>query len=555
MADDDKYLGRREQMFPTLNAQQIKRICHLGERRKVKTGEVLWEVGDAQTAFYVVVSGALEILRPMADREERVTIHRAGEFSGEINMLSNRRALVRAVVLEDGEFVMLDREHLRTLVQRDSEISEILMRAFILRRMGLLAQGGGDLILVGSNHSSSTLRLREFLTRNGQPFTYQDVESDPSVQTLLDRFGIGVSEVPVIVCRTGQVLRNPSIEALADGLGLSKTLKPEAVRDLVVVGAGPAGLAAAVYAASEGLDVLVLESTAPGGQAGTSSRIENYLGFPTGISGQALAGRALTQAEKFGAEVAIGHPVARLNCDSRPYQLFLANGDVVRTRSIIIATGARYRRPDLPELPRFEGAGIFYNATHMEALECKKEPVAVVGGANSAGQAAVFLSGIASHVEMLVRGPGLADSMSRYLIARIADSPTVRLRTRTQIEALEGKDRLERVRVRHVDSGETETLPIRHVFMMTGAEPHTGWLQGCVLLDDRGFVKTGTDMRPDELEHAAWPLSRPPYLLETSIPGVFAVGDARSGNVKRVASAVGEGSICVQLVHKSLQEL
>ncbi|HEY2899679.1 MAG TPA: FAD-dependent oxidoreductase [Polyangia bacterium] len=552
---DDIYLGRRAQMFPVLTAEQIKRICHLGQRRTVKAGELVFEVGDAQTAFFVVVDGAIEVLRPMDGHEERVTIHRAGEFTGEINMLSGRRALVRGRVIEDGELVMLDREHLRTLVQRDSELSEILMRAFILRRMGLLAQGGGDLILIGSNHSRSTLELREFLTRNGQPFTYQDVDSDPSVQALLDRFEVGVNEVPVVVCRERGVLRNPSIEKLAAELGLSLSLQTDKIRDLIVVGAGPAGLAAAVYAASEGLDVLVLEGTAPGGQAGTSSRIENYLGFPTGISGQALAGRALSQAEKFGADVAIGRRAVRLNCDARPYKIFLENNEVVRTRAIVIATGARYRKPDLPDLMRFEGAGIYYSATHLEAQLCQKEPVAIVGGANSAGQAAVFLSQIASNVDVLVRGPGLADSMSRYLIQRINDGENVRLRTRTQIEALEGKDWLERVRIRHLDSGERATLALRHIFMMTGAEPYTAWLEGCVLLDDRGFVKTGADLRPDDLAGAHWPLPRAPHLMETSIPGVFAVGDARSGSVKRVASAVGEGSICIQLVHRSLQDL
>jgi len=311
---------------------------------------------------------------------------------------------VQGRVVEDGEVVVVDREHLRALVQRDSELSEILMRAFILRRVALIAQGGGGLVLLGSRHSAGTLKLREFLVRNNQPFTYQDVETDPSVQSLLDRFQIGVAEVPVVLCSGGRVHKNPSVESLAAELGLSPELDAKMVRDVVVVGAGPAGLAAAVYAASEGLDVLVLEWTAPGGQAGTSSRIENYLGFPTGISGQALAGRALTQAEKFGAEVAIARRAVRLDCDSRPYKVILENGEVVLTRALIIATGARYRKPDLPELSRFEGNGVFYSATHLEAQLCESEDVAIVGGGNSAGQAAVFLSQIASRVQILVRG-------------------------------------------------------------------------------------------------------------------------------------------------------
>jgi thioredoxin reductase (NADPH) len=372
---------------------------------------------------------------------------------------------------------------------------------------------------------------------------------------MLDRFHVGVNEVPVVICEGGRILRNPTIESLAQSLGLSLDLDGQVTRDVVIVGAGPAGLAAAVYAASEGLDVLVLEDTAPGGQAGTSSRIENYLGFPTGISGQALAGRALSQAEKFGAEVAIARRAVRLDCDSRPYKVKLSNGEVVRTKTVVIATGARYRKPDLPELARFEGAGVFYSATHLEAQLCEKGEIVVVGGGNSAGQAVVFLSSIADKVHMLVRGAGLAESMSRYLIQRIEDTPKVTLRTRTQIESLEGADRLERVKWRQLDTGDSELRPIQNVFLMTGADPNTKWLEGCVRLDATGFVKTGVDLLPEDLAEAGWRLPRPPYLMETSIPGVFAVGDVRSGSVKRVASAVGEGSICVQLVHRALHDL
>jgi len=358
-------------------------------------------------------------------------------------------------------------------------------------------------------------------------------------------------------CHTGasRAAVTSSIEELATALGLSSEIDAAAVRDVVIVGGGPSGLAAAVYAASEGLDVLVLEESAPGGQAGTSSRIENYLGFPTGISGQALAGRALNQAEKFGADVQIARQVVRLDCDSKPYRLYLAGGEVVRTRTIVIATGAQYRKPDIAELTRYEGAGIMYSATHLEAQLCEGEKVAVVGGGNSAGQAAVFLAQTAANVDVLVRGAGLAESMSRYLIQRIEDSANVTLRTRTQIEALEGEAWLERVRWRHVETGTAETHPIRHVFMMTGAVPNTTWVKGCVGLDEKSFVKTGADIHPDELQEAHWPLARPPYLMETTIPGVFAVGDVRSGSVKRIASAVGEGSICVQLIHRALEEL
>ncbi|HEY0708265.1 MAG TPA: FAD-dependent oxidoreductase [Polyangia bacterium] len=545
---------RRAQMFPRLTRAQVERIALHGERRSVRAGDVLIEAGDQNVCFHVVVEGAIEIVRPVGDSEVPVTVHGPGEFTGEINMLSSRRSLVRARVTKDGTIIVVSPTDLRSLVQRDSELSEILMRAFILRRVALVAAGNEDLVLIGSHHSAATLRLREFLTRNGQPFTYQDLEADRDVEALLDRFHVGVNEIPVVLCCGGHVLRNPSLEALGEVLGLTPTIDPEVVRDVVVVGAGPAGLAAAVYAASEGLDVLVLESTAPGGQAGTSSRIENYLGFPTGISGQALAGRALSQAEKFGAAVAIARTAVRLDCDTRPYKVHLQGGDVVRARTIVIATGAQYRKLDLGDLTRYEGAGVFYSATHLEAQMCAREEVAVVGGGNSAGQAAVFLAQIASHVHVLVRGSGLADSMSRYLIHRIEGSPNITLRTRTEIEALEGDDSLTRVRWRQLDRDERETRPIRHLFLMTGAVPNTAWLTGCVALDDKGFVKTNSDLSPEDLAGTRWPLARRPHLMETSIPGVFAVGDVRAASVKRVASAVGEGSICVQLIHRVLQE-
>ena len=548
-------MDRREQMFPRLAEAQLSRLAGVGRQRNVRAGELLFDAGEQNTDFFVVISGGIDILRVVAGREEPITALGPGQFTGEINMLSTRRAWARGRVAADGVIVALDRDRLRGVVQRDAELSEIILRAFILRRAALISQTENDLVLLGSRHSLGTLRLKEFLTRNGEPFTYHDVETEPGMQALLDRLEIGIDEVPVLVCQAGHVLRNPSIEGLAAVLGLMPQLDAKAVRDVVIVGAGPSGLAAAVYAASEGLDVLVLESIAPGGQAGTSSRIENYLGFPTGVSGLQLAGRALTQAEKFGAEVAVARSAVRFNCGSRPYRVHLSDGSVVQARAIVIATGARYRKLDLPGLSRFEGAGIFYSATHMEAQGCKNEEVAVVGGGNSAGQAAVFLSGFASRVHVLVRGPGLANSMSRYLIRRIESSGNIDLRTRTRIDSLEGGDRLERVGWRHVETREAETRPVRNLFVMTGGDPNTTWLQGCVALDGASFVKTGTDLHTDDLATAQWPLSRPPYLLETSIPGVFAVGDVRSSSVKRVASAVGEGSICVQLIHKALQEL
>jgi len=548
-------MERAAQIFPTLTPAQIERIAAVGRRVASPAGQVLFDVGDQNTRFFVVIAGAIEIVQPVGDVERPVVVHRAGQFTGEINMLSARRSLVRARTTEPSELIVADREALRGLVQRDAELSEIFLRAFILRRVELMNATNQDLVLLGSRHSADTMRIKEFLARNGQPFTYQDVETDPGVQALLDQFHVSVNEVPVVLCHGGHVLKNPSIEALASLTGLDPELNPSTIRDVVIVGAGPAGLAAAVYGASEGLDVLVLEGTAPGGQAGTSSRIENYLGFPTGISGQALAGRALTQAEKFGAEVAIGRHVVRLNCDERPYRLYLSDGQEVRTRAIVIASGVKYRKLELPALGQFEGVGVYYSATHLEGQLCEGEEVAVVGGGNSAGQAAVYLSQQAKHVQILVRGPGLADSMSRYLIQRIDGTPNIDLAPRCQVVALEGEGRLERITWQHLDTGERKTRPIANLFLMTGADPNTAWMEGCLVMDDKKFVKTGADLGAEDLAGARWPLPRRPYLMETSIPGVFCVGDARANSVKRVASAVGEGAICVQLLHRALADL
>jgi thioredoxin reductase (NADPH) len=543
---------RREQMFPRLTPGQIDRLRELGKRRTVERGEILYDQGVAAPHFYVVLSGALEIVEPLDGKEQPISVLGPGEFTGEVNMLLGRRSLVRARMKEPGEVLAVSPEVLRKLVHSDTELSDIFLRAFILRRVALIAKTPGDTVLIGSSHSAATLRIREFLTRNGQPHAYLDVEKDPSVQGLFDRFGLRIEDVPVVICRYERVLRNPSNEEVADCLGLNAALDACALRDLVVVGAGPAGLAAAVYGASEGLDVLVLEANAPGGQAGSSSKIENYLGFPTGISGQALAARAFTQAQKFGAEVSIARTAVTFLCKQRPYRLEIASGGSVRARAVILATGAQYRKLPLPDLGRFEGVGIYYGATPVEAQMCRDDEVIVVGGGNSAGQAAVFLAEHARHVFLLVRAPGLSATMSRYLIQRIEEHPRITLRPSTQIEALEGGDHLEQVRIRDSQAGEGEIKQIRHAFLMTGAVPKTDWLRDCVALDEKGFVKTGPDLAHGEL--AGWPLSRPPHLLETSLPAVFAVGDVRAGSVKRVASAVGEGSICVQLVHKVLAE-
>jgi thioredoxin reductase (NADPH) len=566
MSSVPRQYERQAQTFPTLSAEQIARIARHGTKRRTRRGELLYDQGTEAPSFFVVISGALDVVRPHKDKEDPITVLGPGQFTGEVNMVTGRRSLARARVIEEGEVLELDGDALRALVQTDSELSELFMRAFILRRVNLIEQHWGDVVLIGSHNSPSTLRLREFLDRNGHPHAYVDVESDADAEKILHTFGVGVEEVPVLICRGETVLRNPTFEKVADCLGFNVAIDVEAVRDMLVVGAGPAGLAAAVYGASEGLDVLVLETHAPGGQAGSSSKIENYLGFPTGISGKALAGRAFTQAEKFGADVAIARSAAKLRCTERPFSLQLSTGDVVRARSVVIASGAQYRKLPLERLADFEGAGVYYAAGSMEAQVCKGEEVIVVGGGNSAGQAATYLAGTekdpktgrdvprAKHVHMLVRSTGLAQSMSRYLIRRIEESPRITLHTQTEIEALEGDSHLERVRWRCSATGTVETRPIRHVFSMTGAVPNTVWVGSCVALDDIGFVKAGSDITSDELAAARWPLQRPPYLLETSVPGVFVVGDARAGSVKRCAAAVGEGAMCVQLVHKILAE-
>jgi thioredoxin reductase (NADPH) len=472
-------------------------------------------------------------------------------------MISGQRCLVRGRVTEAGDFLEVSPDGLRSLVAKDAELSEIVMRAFILRRLALIQNGWGDVIVMGSQHSAKTLELREFLSRNGYPYCYIDLDRDRISQELLDRFEVKPAEVPVVVCNGETVLRSPSIRKLAYCLGWNVSLDEQKVRDVIIVGAGPAGLAAAVYAASEGLDTLIIETHAPGGQAGSSSKIENYLGFPTGVSGQELAARATTQAQKFGASMVIARSVVRLDCARRPYHVVLDCGDELAARSIVIASGAQYNKPQLPNLERFEGDGIYYGATFMESQLCGGDEVAVVGGGNSAGQAAVFLSQTARKVHMLVRSGELSSTMSRYLIQRLEENPGVELHFQTSITGLEGDGHLERITWRDGKTGVESTHAIRHVFIMTGASPRTEWLRGCLALDDKGFILTGRDLEEGMTVEGnpRWPLERRPLMLETSLPAVFAVGDVRAGNVKRVASAVGEGAISIHLLHRALAEV
>ena len=550
-------LDKESQTFPTLTDQQVERVRAHSRLRKVAQGDILFKPGDTNVPFFVLLSGSLEIVQPTCRGERLITTHEPGAFTGELTMISGQRSLVMGRVLKGGEFLEMAAGELRTLIGRDAELSEILMRAYILRRLALISNNLGNVVILGSRHSADTLRLREFLGRNGHPHTYVDLDNDKQSQQLLDHFHVRMDEIPVVICDGRTVLRNPTTGALADCLGLNASIDRKQLRDLIIVGAGPAGLAAAVYGASEGLDTLLIELEAPGGQAGSSSKIENYLGFPTGVSGQELAARATNQAQKFGAKMMVAHKAVKLDCSKRPYEVTLDDGESFKAKALVISTGAQYNKPNIENLRRFEGIGVYYGATYMEAQLCENEEVIVVGGGNSAGQAAVYLAQTAKKVHMFVRKSGLAETMSRYLIQRIEEHPQIELHTHTEITALEGDGHLERVTWKNKETGAVTKADIRHVFIMAGASPRTEWLEGCVALDDKGFILTGRDL--DTLiktdPRFEWPLARPPQLLETSLPGVFAVGDVRAGNVKRVASAVGEGAISVHLVHRTLPEL
>jgi len=540
--------SQKDEMFPKLDEAQIARLMPFGEERQVAAGEIVFDQGDTEHGAFVVLDGSVELVSLANGQESVLAAHGPGMFTGEVSHLSGRRALVRCRARLASRLLEISRANLQKMMQSDVGLGELFLRAFILRRVYLISHSLGDAVLIGSSNSADTLRLKGFLSRNGHPFTYVDVEKNSDVQTVLDHFGVRVADIPVLICRNELVLRNPTNADAAACFGLNAGIDEGSMYDLIVVGAGPSGLAAAVYGASEGLNVLVIESNSPGGQAGSSSRIENYLGFPMGISGQELAGRAFVQAEKFGAHISVARSAAALKCAKPPYALQLDDGGFVQGRSLIVATGVQYRKLDLPNLAQFEGVGVYYGATQVEAQVCADQEVAVVGGGNSAGQAALFLSTVAKHVHLLVRGPGLSETMSRYLISRIEACHAITLKTFTEIEALEGNGHLERTHWRNTKTGERHTCENQHLFLMTGAAPNTSWLDGCVSLDPKHFIKTGADVGEE------WLLRRPPYLLETSLPGVFAVGDVRAGSMKRVAAAVGEGSMAVQFVHRVLAE-
>jgi thioredoxin reductase (NADPH) len=543
---------RRDQMFPKLTAAEMDRLRRFGEIRRYAAGEQLLKTGEASPGMFVIMSGTVAISwRDGLGHVVPILEEGPGQFLAEVGQLAGRPALVDGIAKTNVEALVIPTDRLRALLIAEAELGERIMRALILRRVALIETGGGGPVLIGPALSPDVMRLQGFLARNGYPHQVLDPAEDAEAKALLERYAPRPSDLPLAVCPDGTMLRNPSEAELARSLGMVRIDAPDRTYDVAIVGAGPAGLSTALYAASEGLSVIVFDACAFGGQAGASARIENYLGFPTGISGQALAGRAFVQAQKFGAEMMIPAEVKRLNCAECPLTLELGDARWVKAKAALVAAGVRYRRPAIPGLEQFEGRGVWYWASPIEARLCREEEVVLVGGGNSAGQAAVFLSGYASKIWMLVRGDGLAESMSRYLIDRIGATPNIEILTRTEIVALSSSPQgsLERVRWRHNQSGKETEKPIRNVFLFIGADPATHWLKDCgLLLDRNGFVRTGPSLAPDEIAMNA----RLPMPLESNIFGVFAVGDVRCGSVKRVGAAIGEGAAVVPQLHAFL---
>ncbi len=551
--------SRRDQMLPVLDAGQMetaKRFAS-GPARTFGQDETIFNVGERHASVWLVLKGEIVIVRRDGlSNEAEVARTGVGQFTGEMSELSGRGTLASGRAGPEGCTALpFDAAHIRALIVGSAEVGEILMRAFILRRVGLLQADGAGSVLIGIPGTADLGRLQNFLSRNGYPWTVLDAASDAEGRAVVERLGIQPDELPVMVCPNGAVLKRPTDVEAGVCLGITPELDTSILHDVVVVGAGPAGLAAAVYAASEGLSVLALDQRGFGGQAGASARIENYLGFPTGISGGALAGRAFSQALKFGAEVAIPLQVVHLDCGGptrrphEPLRLELSDGRSVRARTVVVASGARYRQPNIPNLLSFEGAGVSYWATAVEAKLCEGEEIALVGGGNSAGQAVVFLAPKVKHIHLVVRGKGLEATMSRYLIDRIAALPNVTLYTGAEVIALEGDQTgaLCKATFRGVDSGNLHTYPLRHLFLFIGAEPNGNWLAKRVAVDPKGFVMTGGDFAPTDQ-----PVGRAPLPLETSVAGVFAIGDVRAGSTKRVAAAVGEGAAVVAQIHVAL---
>ncbi len=538
-----------------LREDQIEILRGYGQTRETEAGEVLFRAGDSSNDFFVILEGEVEIIDDFAGEVRSIGFFKPGMFLGDLHMLTGQGVPLSAVVSVGGQVLAIPRERLKEVVTEEFDLSNLILDAFLARRSYLMKIGVG-LRIIGSRYSSDATRLREFVTRNRLPYVWIELEEEPDkAQALLESFGAKLSETPVTIWQGEEVLKNPTNPELARTMGLKVDVPRERTYDLVVVGAGPAGFGASVYGASEGLSTLALESVALGGQAGTSSRIENYLGFPVGLSGFELASRALAQADKFGAQTAVPEEVVSLRRENGYYRIGLSEGDEIVARSVIAATGARYRRLDVPGLERFEGVSVHYAATEAEAQRFEGEEVVVVGGGNSAGQAAVYLAGRTRRVYLLIRGGDLGKGMSRYLVDRVTSCENVELLANTEVRELVGEDRLEGIVVEDNRSGVRRTLGARALFVFIGAKANTDWLQGTAQLDKRGFVLTGRELDASALDEDAWQgLSREPYLLETSMPGLFAAGDVRSGSIKRCASAVGEGSMAVSFVHQYLAE-
>jgi len=537
----DLIARRGDQMFPRLTEQEMARLRRFGEPHSFKAGEAVARVGEVGHGLLIILSGEVEVTEHLADnRRAHIVTHGTGHFQGELAQLSGRPSLVDVTALSDTSAIAISPERVRALLIGEADLGERIMRALILRRVGLIESGAGP-VIVGSSADGDVLRLTNFLRRNGHPFHQLDPEDDACARTLIERFEIETEELPIVLCPGGQLLRNPSEDQLARCVGLVGKIDAERLYDVVVIGAGPAGLATSVYAASEGLSVIAIDCRSFGGQAGASARIENYLGFPTGISGMALMGRAFSQAQKFGVEVAIPDEAVSLECGNRPCHVKLATGERVQARSVVISTGARYRRLDVDGLEQFEGASVHYWASPLEGDLCAGQDVALVGGGNSAGQATVFVAGRARHVTLIARRP-LEQTMSAYLVERIRSLPNVEVVIGCEIESLDGADgELRAISWRDRSSGAETRRDVRYLFSFIGAEPNTNWLgESGLKLDERGFLLTGEDLGSDRLP------------LETSRSGVFAVGDVRSCSVKRVAAAVGDGAQVVAAIHKYL---
>ena len=537
----------RNGAFPRLDDDQRARLLAVGELRKVVPGDVLFTDGDDSYDFFVVESGAVAIVRGLGDENHVIAVHGRHRFLGELNMLTGGRVYLSGVVRDPGEVIQVPIANLRRLVAEDEELSNLILRAFMARRSILIEVGGGVRV-IGSRYSLDARRLREFLARNRVPYHWVDLEEDEEAERSLRALGVEPADTPVVAGGQG-VLRDPSNAEVAEMLGLGARGAPPPLCDLVVVGGGPAGLSAALYGASEGLDTQAIDAVAFGGQASTSARIENYLGFPTGISGSELTARASLQAGRFGARLMVPAEATALSRENGHFSIALNTGEVVNGRTLIVATGARYRRLPVPRLEEFDGVGVYYAATQSEAQRCVGDPVLVVGGGNSAGQAAMFMSQHAATCRLMIRGGDLGKSMSRYLVDEIGNNDRVEVVTHHEVVELKGDQELEAVIVRDARSGEHSELAVRALFVFIGADPHTEWLRGHVALDEHGFVLTGTDVGDEQLSGFN---GQRPYFLETSQAGIFAVGDVHSGSIKRVASAVGEGSMAVRLVHQRL---